>query len=176
MEKIQEEYGKKSEKYYNHIVQYPPEVSLCAGCTSCEAVCAMVHDGVVSPSLSRIQLERGTVSMIHTIHACMQCKDHPCYNACPKKDKAMCIDEKLGITYVNPEECVGCRLCVKACPFEPKRIRMNLDVPRPKAIKCDMCRTRPNGPACVEYCQVRCIGKSEDAVPVDNRERAQGLF
>lgn len=176
MEKIQEEYGKISEKYCDHIVQYPPEVSLCAGCTSCEAVCAMVHDGAVSPSLSRIQLERGTVSMIHTIYACMQCRDHPCYSVCPKKDKAMCIDEKLGIAYVNQEECVGCRLCVKACPFEPKRIRMNLDKPRPKAIKCDMCRTRPNGPACVEYCQVRCIGKSEDPVPVDDRGRTQGLF
>ena len=176
MEKECVEYGKKSERYHNHIVQYPPEVSLCAGCTSCEAVCAMVHDGTVSPSLSRIQVERGTVSMIHTIHSCQQCKDHPCYTACPKKDKAMCIDEELGICYVVAEECVGCQLCVKACPFEPKRIRMNLDKPRGKAIKCDMCRTRPEGPACLEFCQVRCIGKSEDPVPENTMERAQGLF
>ncbi len=169
-------FGEVSEKYRNHIVQYPPEVSLCAGCTSCEAVCAMVHDGAVSPSLSRIHLERGTVSMIHTIYSCQQCKDHPCYNACPKKGKAMLLDEKLGIAYVDQNECVGCRLCIKACPFEPKRIRMNLDKPRPKAIKCDMCRNRPQGPACVEYCQVRCIGKSEDPIPEVSSEKRGGLF
>ncbi len=169
-------YGQKSEKYSNHIVQYPTDVSVCAGCTSCEAVCALVHDGMVSPSLSRIQLERGTISLMHTIWSCQQCKDHPCYEACPKKDKAMLIDEERGIAYVNRDECVGCGLCVKACPFEPKRIRLDLSKPRGKAIKCDMCRERPEGPACVEYCQVRCIGKSEDPVPQADNSARGGLF
>ena len=50
-----------------HIIQYPPDVSLCAGCTACEIVCSLVHDGVVGPSHNRIFVERGTVSMIHTI-------------------------------------------------------------------------------------------------------------
>lgn len=169
-------FGKVSKLYHNHIVQYSPEVSLCAGCTSCEAVCAMVHDNAVSPSLSRIRLQRGTVSMIHTVYACQQCRDYPCYHACPRKGTAMLLDENLGIAYVDAHECIGCGLCVRACPFEPKRIRMNLDTPRPKAIKCDMCRTRPQGPACVEFCQVRCIGKSEDPVPEVSLEKRSGLF
>ena len=33
-----------------------------------------------------------------------------------------------------------------------------------KAKKCDMCRTRPEGPACVEWCPVRCIGESASSV------------
>jgi len=150
-----------------HVVQYPPEVSLCAGCTACEVVCSLVHEGVSSPSLRRIYLERNNTQMIHTIHACQHCTDRPCYNACPKKDSAMCIDSKTGVTWIDPENCIGCKLCIKACPFEPKRIGLNLDKPRPKAIKCDLCRTRPEGPACIEFCQVRCIGLSTWPIPTE---------
>lgn len=176
MREQEKTYGKISENFHNHIVQYPPDVSLCAGCTSCEAVCALVHDGAVSPTLSRIHLERQTVSMMHTIYSCQQCRDYPCYYACPKKGSAMRIDEKLGIAYVDQEACIGCGLCIKACPFEPKRIQMNLDKPRAKAIKCDMCRNREGGPACIEYCQVRCIGFSEDPLPEVFIEKRGGLF
>ena len=151
-----------SETYLPHIVQYPPEVSFCAGCTSCEIVCSLLHDGFNSPDNRRIYVDRGTRTMEHTIVACQQCADHPCYNACPKKGTAMKLDEKLGIAYVDPEGCIGCGLCVRACPFEPKRIHLTHDK---KAIKCDLCRTRPEGPACVEYCQVRCIGMSNQPVP-----------
>lgn len=88
----------------------------------------------------------------------------------------MLIDEELEIAYVNKDECVGCGLCVKACPFEPKRIHLGLEKPRGKAIKCDLCRTRPEGPACVEYCQVNCIGLSEDPIPEADTGERGGLF
>lgn len=101
--------------------------------------------------------------MIHKIYTCQQCEDHPCYEKCPEKDKAMCIDEN-GIVYIVPEHCTGCKLCIKACPFEPKRINFNRETR--KALKCDLCRDRPEGPACIEYCQVRCLGLSDQPVPV----------
>ena len=71
-------FGKVSKSYHNHIVQYSPEVSLCAGCTSCEAVCAMVHDNAVSPSLSRIRLQRGTVSYCLCMPAVQRLSLLPC--------------------------------------------------------------------------------------------------
>lgn len=149
--------SQKPESFGPHIVQCSADESLCAGCSACEIVCGLVHDGSSSPSLRRIFLKRDTCELIHTIYACQQCVDAPCYNACPKKDTAMCIDKERSIVYINAEHCIGCKLCIKACPFEPKRIQMNLDSPRPKAIKCDLCRNRPGGPACVEYCQVLCL-------------------
>ena len=152
--------------YGRHIVQYPMEYSLCAGCTSCEIVCTLTHDGLVSPSYNRIFVERGTYSMVHNILACQHCSDHPCYNACPKKDKAMRIDEN-NIVYVVEDECIGCGLCAKNCVFQPSRINMvkSADRKQRKAKKCDLCRTRPEGPACVQWCPVRCIGLSDDPIP-----------
>ncbi len=146
-----------------HIVQYPPDVSLCAGCASCEAVCSLIHEGQTGSTHNRIWLNRGTITMIHEVMACQQCEDHPCYNECPKKEEAMCIDEN-GIVYIVQELCIGCKLCIKACTFEPKRINFNPETK--KALKCDLCRERPEGPACIEYCQVRCIGLSNEPIPV----------
>lgn len=154
----------RNKQYGRCIVQYPPDVSACVGCNACEIVCALVHDGKTGPMLRRIFLERDTVMLFnHVIYTCQHCVDHPCYDACPKKDKAMCIDEEKGIVYINPEFCIGCRRCIKACSCEPKRI--NFDKTEKKAVKCDLCRNRENGPACVEFCQVRCIGLSDQPLP-----------
>lgn len=147
-----------------HIVVAPKEYSICSGCGSCEMVCSLVHEKFVSPSTHRIYVEFAPGdSLMHTIHTCQQCDDHPCYEACPKKDKAMLIDEN-GIVYVNEEECVGCGLCAKACPQSPSMITIVKDksLGKRRAIKCDLCRTRPEGPACVEYCQAMCLGVQGD--------------
>ncbi|NLL38219.1 MAG: 4Fe-4S dicluster domain-containing protein [Clostridiales bacterium] len=150
----------------DHIVQYEPEYSLCAGCTTCEIVCTLTHDGLVSPSYTRIFVDRGTRSMIHIILSCQHCSDHPCYSACPEKDSAMCIDEN-GIVYIDEENCIGCGLCIKACVFDPPRINMvrSADKAKRKAKKCDLCRTRPEGPACIQWCPVGCIGLSSAPKP-----------
>ena len=154
----------QSEYTTKHIAQYPPEVSVCVGCNSCEIVCGIVHEGKNGPSLRRIFLERDTILMDeHKIFTCQQCEDHPCYDACPLQDSAMKIDEELGIVYIDEEFCIGCQLCIEACPFEPKRI--NFDKASKKAKKCDLCRTREGGPACVEFCQVRCIGIAGEPLP-----------
>lgn len=150
----------------NHIVQYSPEYSLCAGCESCSIMCGLEHEGFTGPGNSRIRINLGTRSMIHEVLSCKQCVDHPCYDACPKKDLAMCIDEKTDIVYINEEFCIGCGLCAKKCAFTPSRIsiKKNKDRKKWKAVKCDLCRNRPEGPACIEYCPVRCIGLSENSV------------
>ena len=155
------------EAFGRHIVQYPPDCSMCAGCGTCEAVCGLTREGVTSPSIKRIFLVRDTTMTedMHKVFTCQQCSSHPCYSACPLQGVAMKIDESTGVVYVRQEECAGCGLCREACPFEPKRIAFNLDTP-PKALKCDLCRERPEGPACVEFCQVRCLGLSDAPLPV----------
>ena len=154
------------EGYANHIVQYSPEYSLCAGCEACSMICGLKHEGFTSPGNARIKVNLGTRSMIHEILSCQQCLDHPCYEACPKKDAAMCLDPETGIAYIDEDNCIGCGLCIRACKFDPPRISMRRNKERKlwRAVKCDLCRGNPEGPQCIKTCQVVCIGLSDDAV------------
>ena len=161
-----------SDQYLNHIVQYSPDYSLCTGCETCMIMCGLSHEGFTGPGNGRIHLNLGTRSMIHEVLACQQCADHPCYDACPKKDKAMCIDPDTGIVYIEEEFCIGCGLCQKKCKFTPSRISMKKSKVRKewKAVKCDLCRGKEEGPQCIRWCPVKCIGLSEDSVFVPEGE------
>jgi Fe-S-cluster-containing hydrogenase component 2 len=125
----------------------------CVSCSRCLMTCAAVHESAVAPQLSRIKWQEA--DFLHGFRFrkplfCKQC-DHPeCYNACPEKDKAQCIDSATGARYINRAECIGCGSCVKACPFDVSRV--NFDEELNKAIKCDLCKDRRDGPACVEVC------------------------
>ena len=158
-----------------HIVQYPRTYSQCTGCHSCELACSLTHEGVTGPDYGRIFCQLGDLkTMIHTVVSCQHCDDHPCYNACPKKDKAMCIDEN-GIVYINEEFCIGCGLCQKNCKYTPSRINLvkSKDKSKRKAKKCDLCRNRQEGPACVQYCPALCLGVSTDDLPYEINERGE---
>lgn len=158
-------------KFGNHVIQHPYEYSVCTGCASCQTVCGLLHDGCVGPSHGCIRVQFGDLDhMYHTILACQHCEDHPCYNACPKKDKAMRIDEN-NIVYIVEEECIGCGLCAKACVFKPSRIVV--DRKARKAKKCDLCRTREGGPLCVEHCPVRVLGLSEEPLPYEINDKGE---
>ena len=155
--------------YGNHVVQYSPEYSLCAGCETCSIMCGLSHDGFTGPGNSGIKVNLGTRSMIQHVLSCQQCNHHPCYHPSPKKDAAMKLDER-GIVYIDEAYCIGCGLCAKHCKFQPTRIAMKRDKVRKqwKAVKCDLCRNNPEGPQCVKWCPVRCIGLSADSVFVED--------
>ena len=58
--------------------------------------------------------------------------------------------EESGIVWVDRRRCVGCWMCVLACPFGaviPSSSRQH-------ATKCDGCRERPS-PACLDLCEPR---------------------
>ena len=78
----------------------------------------------------------------------------------------MRIDEETGVVYIVEEDCIGCGKCVKNCKFDPPRISIRKAKNRKqwKAVKCDLCRDNPEGPQCIKYCIVRCIGLSDDSV------------
>ena len=125
----------------------------CSSCGRCLMSCAVAHWGAVAPSLSAIVWYEG--SSFYGLNGryplfCQQCGHPECYYACPEKEKALCVDSEKGVTFINHAECIGCGRCIKACPFEIKRI--NFDKKEGVAIKCDLCRERDSGPVCVEVC------------------------
>ena len=124
--------------------------SLCTGCGVCELMCSLSHYGLTGPALSRVQVVHNPFVDLVNIYAGQQCDSPSCYLACPLPDEALCIDELTGARYIDEDKCTGCGLCVDACSFDPPRVRLNLD--KSVAFKCDLCRGRETGPACVEYC------------------------
>ncbi len=127
----------------------------CAGCGICEIMCSLQHEGVAGPALSRANIIPDPFTAKHTHITCKQCAYPSCYYACPLPDKALCIDKETGARYINEEECINCGDCVTACPFEPSRIKTHAEKTTP--FKCDLCRTRAEGPICVEYCPFQAL-------------------
>jgi electron transport protein HydN len=115
-------------------------------------MCALFHEGVGGPATARIRLQRDPFDGISVVHACRQCDRPECYLACPLPGEAFVICERTGARHVDAEACIGCGECVDACPFEPPRV--DLDAETDIARKCDLCREREGGPACVAYCPV----------------------
>jgi Fe-S-cluster-containing hydrogenase component 2 len=124
--------------------------SLCAGCGVCSLMCSLYYEKETVIALSRSELVRDPFEGTYSLNVCRQCLSPSCYQACPQKESALCIDQVTGIKYVNPEECKGCGNCTRACPLKPARIKLNPE--KRVALKCDLCRGREKGPICVEYC------------------------
>ena len=97
-----------------------------------------------------------------------------CVIACPTG--AMHIDQDHhNVRRIDRSACIGCRKCLRACPFTPSRIRF--DRISKKCLKCDLCKETPyydsqGKQACVEICPVGAIVFEQRAAETD---RAGGL-
>jgi Fe-S-cluster-containing dehydrogenase component len=83
--------------------------------------------------------------------SCLHCIDPSCVSVCPVS--AMTKDPALGIVSYNPNNCIGCRYCVAACPFGVPRFEYDKTIARLR--KCEMCKQRQADgkiPACAEIC------------------------
>jgi len=133
----------------------------CSGCYGCMTACSLSHEGEINFSLSRIQMHRAVLDEYPfdiQIHVCRQCPDPLCVSNCPT-GAAHVSAENGNIRMINKEKCIGCKTCIKSCPFIPHRPVWNHITN--KATKCDLCVDTPffnkqGGPgaqqACVEAC------------------------
>ena len=129
--------------------------SLCAGCGVCSLMCSLYHEKETAFALSRSEIVRDPFEAVFSLNICRQCLAPSCYQACPNKDAALCIDKSTGIKYVNPANCKGCGEGIRACPLQPAGIKLHPN--HRVAIKCDLCINRESGPICVEYCGQRAL-------------------
>jgi len=146
--------------------------SLCVRCDHCEKACADVHDGT-----SRLDREAGpTFAQIHVPTSCRHCEHPHCMKDCPPDAIHRSAN---GEVFIN-DTCIGCGNCERNCPYgviqlapvDPERkppsllswlllgmspepglepVPKSKDIPK-KAVKCDMCKDLPGGPACVRAC------------------------
>jgi Fe-S-cluster-containing dehydrogenase component len=91
---------------------------------------------------------------------CMQCDNAPCVRVCPTG--ASYVDD-AGVVLVNVDDCIGCRYCMTACPYDARYF----DEDSGTVDKCTFCGHRLAeglAPACVLTCpaKVRTFGDLDD--------------
>lgn len=106
---------------------------------------------------------------------CMQCENPPCVHVCPV---GATYRTGEGVTLINHERCIGCRMCMAACPYGVRVFNWTQPENPPGALfinytpefpvphrqgtveKCMLCAHRVKDgrlPACVEGCPMFAI-------------------
>lgn len=141
------------------------DVASCVQCGHCVSRCADTHGGetrVVRRGQVLAEL-RGAEGWL-VVDACHHCATPACAVDCPTG----AIDRAGGSVQIRSELCTGCGACVKACPWDRVELVPRAPAePSPAAAdggrfpqlaaKCDLCASRPGGPACVEACPTEAI-------------------
>jgi Fe-S-cluster-containing hydrogenase component 2 len=122
------------------------EVNLekCTACRLCEFACSTHHFEEINPAKSRIKVSIVSKDFFYYPNVCQQCGRAPCVAACPQ-DGALVRNQQTGAIEVNTDDCIGCRMCIRACPFGA----MGFDKQEKLADKCDLCG---GDPECVKHC------------------------
>jgi Fe-S-cluster-containing hydrogenase component 2 len=114
----------------------------CTACRLCELACSFEHEGVFNPQRSRIRVEIFQEDAFYLPMACYHCDDYPCGQVCPTE--AITQDDN-GWVCVNDDKCIGCKMCMLACPFGVMGFSAEIGV----AQNCDLCH---GAPKCVQFC------------------------
>lgn len=116
----------------------------CTGCRTCTFVCSFFHEGIFSPSVSRVRIAKQEEKGINIPIVCEHCEKPPCVAACP--EGALKIGENGIVKYLR-ELCKFHQACVEACPYDYLMVaRLKGEK---KLLKCDLC---DGDPQCVKYC------------------------
>jgi len=126
------------------------DLSTCTRCDECVRGCAAAHGGEPRFLREGTKYHRWLVPT-----ACYQCTDPVCMIDCPTG----AITRQVGTLEVtiDPPTCIGCGNCANRCPWGnitmvEKEEKRPDGKPVEIATKCDLCLTRPEGPACVQMC------------------------
>jgi carbon-monoxide dehydrogenase iron sulfur subunit len=122
----------------------------CTGCRQCSIACSLKQFGECNPKAGAISIVRDEFDRYELQFVCMQCDDPKCVEAC--MTNALYKDED-GIVKLNEDKCIGCRMCVAACPYAA------INSLNDKIIKCDLC---DGDPVCVKYCSTNAIVYKEE--------------
>lgn len=123
----------------------------CSACCRCELACTEFNEGATYPAMARVHVSRNVLygptgasqggrqqgiygNFLSIQDTCKQCPHPvPCATACPQG--AIAADPTTGARVVDPQKCIGCKLCEGACPWE----MIQVNPATQKATKCFLC-------------------------------------
>ena len=145
----------------------------CIRCHACEVQCKANKSLGIGPKLCQVvevgpKLVGNLPKAAYVFMPCYHCEKPWCVAACPTGAMQKRDD---GIVFVDHEECVGCKACIRACPWGAPQ----WDPENDTIVKCDFCMDRLDQglqPACVTVCITGAIsfGKLSE-LPQTRRER-----
>ena len=98
------------------------DLRYCDGCQStgkppqCTEACIQGHFAPEPMEWIQVyepELPGGGTQFVPT--PCQQCQNPPCVNVCPV---AATFSTPEGVVLIDQERCIGCRLCMEACPYD----------------------------------------------------------
>jgi sulfite dehydrogenase (quinone) subunit SoeB len=150
------------------------DLDTCVGCQACATSCKEWNTQGYSAPLSddrprsaepmgtwlnRIHgyevKDDGPSRIVNFPRSCLHCETPACVTVCPTGASYKRAED--GIVLVNPETCIGCKLCSWACPYGAREY----DYPTGVMKKCTLCVDRiynenfaeeDRVPACVKAC------------------------
>jgi carbon-monoxide dehydrogenase iron sulfur subunit len=132
----------------------------CTGCCRCEAVCSLNKRGATSVRYSRVKVIRYDMDAFFYPVFCLHCEVPYCAQVCPSG--ALWKNPETGVVEQEAEKCVGCKMCLMACPFGA------INFVDGKAVKCDLCG---GDPTCVKFCESKVLSYEEvGEATVEKRE------
>lgn len=138
----------------------------CTGCSTCNMACKDYKDLSQTIAYRKVyDFEGGDTTetdgvvttscfVYHVSRSCQHCDAPACVAACPQG--SMVKDEETGLVFNDPETCIGCGMCVTACPYDAPTVDTELKL----SVKCNGCHERVvKGlkPICVEACPLRAL-------------------
>ena len=155
----------------------------CVGCNACTVACKMANNVPQDIFWTRALTDGGEmmdtpagefpdVSLRYITVSCQHCENPACAKVCPVG--ATYKDPETGVVRQDSDKCIGCRMCMSACPYtgvrsfnwEEPRYPMDFalgdaDAPKhqkhvvEKCIFCYQRLARGETPACMDLCPAR---------------------
>jgi molybdopterin-containing oxidoreductase family iron-sulfur binding subunit len=168
-----EDLGRRLVMAYGMVV----DLKRCVGCQGCTTSCKEANGTPPKVTRARVDkeltgtypnVERSIIPML-----CMHCENPPCVAVCPAEG-ATYKREEDGIVVIDKSLCIGCKLCMDACPYTARyyienaagyfevmtdyETKMYANMPAETVDKCDFCIERRSAgyePACVSTCMAK---------------------